>query len=219
VPGATDQLRSPATTRLQVHGTTVGLHVCGRGGPREAVAALIRGPSGAGKSDLALRCLAQPPLPNTLIGGDVGSAQLVADDRTDLVVTNGVWMASCPSTIAGLIEVRGLGIVAVPYFATARLVLVVDLVESRQVARLPTYEATQLMQPMLSPMLAPLLTGRTPHVADLPRLAIVPFEASSPLKLLLALVRTAFTGSPVGANAGANAGADAAIHHHLPEGQ
>jgi UPF0042 nucleotide-binding protein len=74
-----------------------------------------------------------------------------------------------PSTIAGLIEVRGLGIRALPYAASAELVLVVDLVGPAEVERLPEPAVERI-------------GGR-----DVPRLSLDPFAASAPLKLLLAL--------------------------------
>lgn len=89
---------------------------------------LLLGPSGAGKSDLALRLIE-------------AGAKLVADDRTDLSVKSGRLMARAPATIAGLIEIRGLGIVALPYVRQVEVVLAVRL--GRAGARLPepqTYE-------------------------------------------------------------------------------
>ena len=68
------------------------------------------GPSGSGKSDLVLRLLSR-------------GFELVADDQVD--IADGV--ASCPPELAGLLEVRGLGIVRLLYRAQARLVLVVEL--------------------------------------------------------------------------------------------
>ena len=60
---------------------------------------LIEGPSGAGKSDLALRAL------------DLGFC-LVADDRTLVWTCDGRLYGACPAPIAGLIEARGVGLVA-----------------------------------------------------------------------------------------------------------
>jgi HPr kinase/phosphorylase len=71
---------------------------------------LVLGPSGSGKSDLVLRLLSR-------------GFELVADDRVD--IAEGI--VSCPSELAGLLEVRGLGIVRLPHRAQARLVLVVEL--------------------------------------------------------------------------------------------
>lgn len=77
---------------------------------RNGEAVLLVGPAGAGKSDLVLRLLAR--------GFD-----LVADDQVE--ISGG--MASCPERLAGLLEVRGLGIVRLPYRAPAHLALVADL--------------------------------------------------------------------------------------------
>lgn len=71
---------------------------------------LLIGPSGSGKSDLVLRLLGR-------------GFSLVADDRVD--IEDGV--ATAPAALAGLLEVRGLGIVRLPYAATARLALVAEL--------------------------------------------------------------------------------------------
>lgn len=76
---------------------------------------LITGPSGAGKSDLALR----------LIGR---GWRLVADDYSHVFASARALYATAPVQIAGRIEVRGLGIVAVPHLGLARLVLAVDCV-------------------------------------------------------------------------------------------
>jgi HPr kinase/phosphorylase len=47
----------------------------------------------------------------------------VADDQVN--IADG--MASCPASLAGLLEVRGLGIVRLPFRLQARLALVVEL--------------------------------------------------------------------------------------------
>ena len=77
---------------------------------RDGDGVLLIGPSGSGKSDLALRLLGR-------------GFSLVADDRVD--IEDGV--AAPPAALAGLLEVRGLGIVRLPYAATARLALVAEL--------------------------------------------------------------------------------------------
>ncbi|HYD37519.1 MAG TPA: HPr kinase/phosphatase C-terminal domain-containing protein [Allosphingosinicella sp.] len=128
-------------------------------------AALIRGPSGSGKSDLALRCIAAPPLP----GRDC-RAELVADDQLRIARTDDVIRIRPPSTIAGKMEVRGVGILTVPYRPEARLVLVVDLVSRDEVPRYPLETPT-----------AEFLGLSVPVV----RLSA--FEASAPIKLLMAL--------------------------------
>jgi HPr kinase/phosphorylase len=136
-------------------------------------------------------------------------ACLVADDRTDVTVTGDTppyFLAHAPPAIAGLLEVRGVGILAVPHVGTARLVLVVDLVGPTAIPRFPAHNTIAL-----AALADPSTAAWPPAVADLPQIVIDPFAASSPIKLMLALVRTAITGSP--------AGADAAKHHRLPEGQ
>ncbi|HUA78279.1 MAG TPA: phosphotransferase [Acetobacteraceae bacterium] len=77
---------------------------------RGGAGVLLLGPSGTGKSDLLFRLL------------DHGFT-LVADDRVE--VENG--LAWAPTELAGLLEVRGIGIVRVPCTAQARLALAVDL--------------------------------------------------------------------------------------------
>ena len=72
----------------------------------------MTGPAGSGKSGLALRLRS--------LGFD-----LVADDIVDL--DGGV--ARAPAALAGLLEVRGLGIVRVPY-VTARPILVAHLTDA-----------------------------------------------------------------------------------------
>jgi HPr kinase/phosphorylase len=183
---------------FQVHGTTIAIGAVDE--PQSWVAVLIRGRPGSGKSDLALRCLSvphSPLLPYTV--------RLVADDRTDITAGNDRAHASAPAAIRGLLEVRGVGILAVPHAALARLVLVVDLVDAHAVPRFPETGCT-----LLAGSVPPLPATMAASVVRLPHLLLAPFEASAPLKLLLALARTAQTGSPFGA--------DAAKPHCLPEG-
>jgi len=87
---------------------------------------LIIGPSGAGKSTLALALIEQ-------------GAQLVADDRTLVCSVGGMVYARAPRAIAGLIEVRGFGLVRVMPRALARLRLVIDLGQTED-RRLPPPE-------------------------------------------------------------------------------
>jgi hypothetical protein len=84
---------------------------------------LLLGKSGAGKSDLALRLIDQ-------------GATLVADDRSILFVEKGVLHARAPASIKGLLEIRGLGIVALPARAKVRIALAVRL--GREDTCLPT---------------------------------------------------------------------------------
>jgi len=91
-------------------------------------AVLILGRSGAGKSDLALRLLAD-------------GWRLVADDGVLLTATSDGLIASAPPRIAGLLEVRGVGIVPEPSVA-APVALALDL--DRRPDRLPAPETIML---------------------------------------------------------------------------
>lgn len=119
-------------------------------------AVLLTGASGAGKSDLALRLI------------DRG-AVLVADDQVELNARGGRLLASSPTTIAGQIEVRGVGIVAMPFDADVPVALVIDL-DSRP-ERLPEPGA------------------RTLAGIAVPLAALDPYAASAPIKVELLLSR------------------------------
>jgi serine kinase of HPr protein (carbohydrate metabolism regulator) len=116
---------------------------------------LIAGPSGIGKSDLALRLL------------DRGAA-LVSDDYTIVEASNGRLLASPPASIAGKIEVRGIGIVERPYSTSAPVALMIDL--ARTPERLP--------QPQL----------RKVAGISLPLISLAALEASAPIKVEAALL-------------------------------
>ena len=97
-------------------------------------------------------------------------AELVADDQVELTRTYDGIDVSAPPAIAGKLEVRGLGVLEMPYRASARLALVIDLVPPDEVPRYPLEEVTTIF------------LGRA-----VPTLRLAPFEASSPAKLALAL--------------------------------
>ncbi len=82
---------------------------------------LLRGPSGAGKSVLALSLLDRWE-------GRGLPAFLVSDDRVELVQTGRELSMRAPETLAGLIELRGRGIVKRPHKSLVTLHLVIDLV-------------------------------------------------------------------------------------------
>jgi HPr kinase/phosphorylase len=84
-------------------------------------AVLIRGPSGAGKSRLAYAVVEAAQT------GLIAFARLVGDDRVHVEAAHGRLLARPTQTLAGLIEVRGLGIRRVPYEPLAVIGLVVDL--------------------------------------------------------------------------------------------
>ena len=95
--------------RTNIHATGVVLGETGL---------ILRGPPGAGKSLLALDLIEE-------WGG-----LLVSDDRVEIEATPTGLVMHGPTTIAGLIELRGRGIVSRPFVAQAPLHLVVDLVET-----------------------------------------------------------------------------------------
>lgn len=82
---------------------------------------LLRGPSGAGKSVLAMALLDRWE-------GRGQDALLIADDRIDIVETGRQLLMRAPPQLAGLIELRGRGIVARPHIEAAPLHLIIDLV-------------------------------------------------------------------------------------------
>jgi HPr kinase/phosphorylase len=124
---------------MQIHGSCAS---------RSGDGVLLIGPPGAGKSDLLLRLLSR--------GFD-----LVADDRVDIV--DGI--AGPARSLAGLLEVRGLGIVRLPHVGSARLVLVVELGD--HAVRLPAPARYRAL--------------------DLPLVRLDPWAASAPERVALAL--------------------------------
>jgi serine kinase of HPr protein (carbohydrate metabolism regulator) len=149
------------STVVNIHATCIRLARAGRafGAPASA-GVLLLGSSGAGKSDLALRLIER-------------GAQLVADDRTDLFIARGQIHARAPKRIAGYLEIRGLGILELPYAATARIALVVAL--KHDVARMPRHSRYR-------PPQALTLTA----AARPPLIALDPFEFSAPAKVAAA---------------------------------
>ena len=143
------------TDTLLQHATAVAI---------DGEAVLLRGPSGSGKSDLALRLI------------DRG-AQLVADDQTLLRREGDRVLASAPPAIAGLIEIRGVGLVRVPAAVVAPLVLIADLMASSDIERMPEWRAETVLG------------------VAVPLVAVAPFEASAPAKLRL--IRRALAAGPL----------------------
>lgn len=85
---------------------------------------LIRGPSGSGKSQLARELLAEAARSGRF-------ARLVADDRVQVEARHGRLIARALPSTAGLLEVRGLGLVTVDHEPSAVLRLVVDCLDGQ----------------------------------------------------------------------------------------
>lgn len=131
-----------------LHGTCIAIG---------ANAILLRGAPGSGKSDLALRLLGRTDL----------AAQLIADDQVEVVRREDQLWARTPASIAGLLEVRGIGIAHLDCLAEARLRLVLDLLPIADVPRMPV-----------------AATCTIDDIA-LPLYPCAPFEASAPDKVAL----------------------------------
>ena len=133
---------------MLVHATTVDIAGLG---------VLILGEAGSGKSDLALRLIAEGVL-------------LVADDQTWVDVVDGRLRACAPPSIAGSMELRGVGIVRAPTKRATRLRLAVAL--SAEPERMPEPRSWSLPN------------------TDAPRVSLLmlnAYEASAPAKLRAAL--------------------------------
>jgi HPr kinase/phosphorylase len=117
-------------------------------------AALIRGPAGSGKSSLLWQ----------LLSGGLPFARLVADDRADVEARAGRLLVRPAKELAGLIEIRGLGVRRLPYEPVAVVGLVIDLAAG-DAGRLPVRETT----------------GTTLEGVTLPRLAVAAGMPALPL--------------------------------------
>src|SRR5438067_2861050 len=106
-------LSGPRLSAETIHASTVAI---------DGRAVLITGPSGCGKSDLALRLL------------DRGFT-LVSDDQTIVKRAGERLLASGPPTIAGKLEIRGIGIVEMERVDNVPVALLIELTSDIQ--RLP----------------------------------------------------------------------------------
>lgn len=103
-------------------------------GPR---AVLIRGASGSGKSRLAF---------DLILAGRAGllpKVTLIGDDRLRLNLRDGRLMVSHVTELAGMIEIRGLGIRRCEFVQEAEVGLVVDLA-AVDATRLPAPESLKV---------------------------------------------------------------------------
>ena len=146
--GQPPQTDAPLNAYQMLHATCVAL---------EHQGVLLLGASASGKSDLALRMIER-------------GAVLVADDQVELTVDPyGAW-ATAPKRLRGLLEVRGIGILQLPYQRQIPVQLAVELLPpDAPMERLP------------EPRYFEILGRRIPLIA---MHALVP---SAPTKILFAL--------------------------------
>jgi HPr kinase/phosphorylase len=123
-------------------------------------AVLIRGPAGSGKSRLALALI------DAAKAGLIRFARLVADDRVELAATHGRLLVSPPPSLAGLIEVRGLGIRRVAFETMAVAGLIIDLAAADG-ERLPASSAQAAEIDGISLPRLPVAAGTDPLAAVL----------------------------------------------------
>ena len=138
----------PRLSAESVHASTVAI---------DGRAVLITGPSGSGKSDLTLRLL------------DRGFI-LVSDDQTIVRRDESRLLASPPPSIAGKLEIRGIGIIDMEYLKDIPVALLVEL--TSEIQRLPDDSRER-----------PILGVRIPLIS------IDAMTASAPSKVALALDR------------------------------
>lgn len=138
----------PRLSAETIHASTVAL---------DGRAVLITGPSGSGKSDLALRLL------------DRGFT-LVSDDQTIVKRDGDRLVATAPPTIAGKLEIRGIGIVDMDRVSDLPVALIVEL--TSQIERIPDDSRERLILGI-----------------RLPLISIDAMTASAPSKVAIALDR------------------------------
>ena len=96
-------------------------------------------------------------------------ADLIADDQVELRLEDGAVIASAPAVIAGLLEVRGLGLLRLPSIASTKLFLVADLVAPDEIDRMPEPDCCRLFE------------------LEIRRVSLAPFSASAPAFVRAAL--------------------------------
>lgn len=134
---------------INIHATCISINQNG---------VLLLGQSGSGKSDLALRLIMNK------------GAELVADDRADVFAKDGRLYACSPENIRGLLEVRGIGIVNMPFAENAEVKLAVELVsEPKKAERMPAAHEYQILGCLV------------------PLIKLYPFEASVVDKVVIKL--------------------------------
>ena len=129
---------------------------------------LIIGPPGSGKSDLALRLIDSS---GSGIGTEVMTAKLVSDDQTLVTRRGDLLFGTSPATIRGKLEIRGVGVVDVPFQRETPVSLIVSLKPVTQIERMPPKTSK-----------SPLYCG-----ISLPEISIDPASASASARVHAAL--------------------------------
>lgn len=122
---------SEMTSETRLHASCVSIKDTG---------ILLLGPPGAGKSDLALRLIDHPGFG---AGAELLPAILIADDQVTIKRDRDRLVASAPGPLLGRLEIRGLGIVKVPYLPAAVLGLAIRLTAAATIERLPDLEKSK----------------------------------------------------------------------------
>lgn len=123
---------------------------------------LILGAPGSGKSDLTYRLLHMNLNP---------AFRLVADDRVHVEPAGSGLTARVPAALAGLLEIRGLGIARMQHIGQTRPGLVVQLAKPDEIERLPDFPQDSVR-----------IAG-----ADLPVLYLNAQDASAAIKVHMAV--------------------------------
>lgn len=116
---------------------------------------MLTGKSGSGKSDLALRMIMEY------------QAQLVADDRVDLVLKNGKVYGSAPETISGKLGDKECGNRKLSSSQEAEITLCAELcTDKKELERLPLPDTVDLLG------------------VSVTKLKLYPFECSTVYKII-----------------------------------
>jgi len=91
---------------------------------------LIKGKSGSGKTSLMLGLLERAKLENL-------NACMIADDQVFLKRNTNSLIANAPEATAGLVELRGYGIMKKPHQHSCEIKLIIDILEDEKIDRLP----------------------------------------------------------------------------------